>query len=146
MGDKIIYVLLTTLMFLSFGCSDKQSANNKVFTFDNQIETSGLYGEWSISSTIHRTIESESEVLCNACPTMDFGNNAAVLTYPDSRTEHYTWKISADTLTLLSTNAQTVSTLPEFFHLKYKMEFKQEKEFIELKLSPDKSSTYVLRR
>jgi len=29
---------------------------------------------------------------------------------------------------------------------KYKMEYKQEKEFLELRLSPDKNSTFILRR
>lgn len=109
-------------------------------------ETNGLIGKWTISSTITRTNDSEGEGLCNVCPTITFDNNTALVTFPDNHTENYTWKTSADTLTLLSTNSQTVSTLPQFFHLKYKMEYKQEKEFLELRLSPDKDYTFVLRR
>ena len=147
MCDKIIYGLLTILILSAFGCSDKQHTNNKAFTFDNQInETIGLIGEWTLSSTISRTDDSESSALCNACPTINFGTNTAILSFPNNRTENYNWRISSDTLTLLSTKSPTSSTMPYFLDFKYKMEFKQEKEFLELKLSPNKTVTYVLRR
>lgn len=146
MADKIIYGLLTVLVLSACG-SDKQTSENKTFTFDKQITgTKSLIGKWTISSTITRTNDSEGEGLCNVCPTITFDNNTALLTFPDNHTENYTWKTSTDTLTLLSNNSQTVSTLPQFFHLKYKMEYRQKKEFLELRLSPDKDYTFVLRR
>ena len=146
MHKKNIYGLLTALVLSACG-SDTQTPDNKTITFDTQTNgTIGLIGKWTIGSTISRTPDTESETKCNACPTISFNNNDAVLTYPDNRTESYHWKISSDTLTLQSTNSPTVSTLPHFFAIKYKMDYKQKKEFLELRLSTDEALTYVLRR
>lgn len=147
MCDKIIYGLLTALILSACG-SDRQTSDNKAFTFDTQnTETNGLIGKWTISNTISRTSDTISETLCNACPTINFNTNNAVITFPNSTTENYSWRITSDTLTLLpSTHTPTSSTAPYFINFKYKMIYKQEKDFLELRLSPDRDLTYVLRR
>jgi hypothetical protein len=137
---------MITLILSACG-HDRQTSDNKISTFYTQThEIIDIIGKWAISKTISRTLDSEVEVLCNACPTITFDTNNAILTFPNSRTENYSWSIAADTLTLLGTYETTSSTLPFFLNFKYKIEYKQKEEYLELRLTADDHLTYVLRR
>ncbi len=113
-----------------------------------------LVGPWTIYSnpplfTVLRTAGIESESTCNVCPTIKFDyNNTAVLTFPTNRTENYSWRniIALDTLSLFGASTPTNSTLPLFSNFKYKMEYRHETGFLELKLSPKKDLTYILQK
>ena len=144
MRIKILYGLFAVLI-LSVCGTDKQSAHNKTHAFDNETDgTALLINKWTVSSVIRQTINE----VCNTCPTINFNrNNTAVLQFPNNRTENYSWRITSDTLTLLCTSfTQTNSTTPYFLEFKYKMKYQSEKDFLELKLSPNKDRIYVLRR
>ena len=147
MLDRIIFGLLTILIFSCCG-SDKQTTENKTFSFHpKSFMTNDLIGPWTINSTVLRTAGNESESTCNVCSTIKFDyNNTAVLTFPNNRTENYSWSIALDTLSLFGASTPTNSTLPLFSNFKYKMEYSQETDFLELKLSPNKDLTYILRR
>jgi hypothetical protein len=147
MLDRIIFGLLTILVLSCCG-SDNQTTENKTFSFHPKTYMiNDLVGAWTIYSTVLRTAGIESESTCNVCPTIKFDyNNTAVLTFPTNRTENYSWSIALDTLSLFGASTPTNSTLPLFSNFKYKMEYRHETEFLELKLSPNKDLTYILRR
>ena len=147
MLDRIIFGLLTILILSCCG-SDNQTTENKTFSFHpKSYMANDLVGPWNINNTVLKTASNENESICNVCPKIKFDyNNTAVLTFPDNRTENYSWSIALDTLFLFGASTTTNSTLPLFSNFKYKMEYRYETEFLELKLSPNKDLTYILRR
>lgn len=152
MCDKIIYGLLTVLVLSACG-SDKQTSDNKAFTFDKQnsainnhsSEKVGIMGEWTIIKTLGSNKDSIVETSCNVCPKINFKiNEIAIITYANGTIDSLNWKVTVDTMTIKKINPKT--KFPYFFDHKYKMTFADKKEYTELKLSMENNYTYVLGR
>lgn len=140
-------LLVFSLLILTACSEDKKSEGKQVLSFDPRANADySLVGHWQINGSEYITDSSESASYCNACPSIDFDmTNTALISFPDDTKESYTWYIMGDTLLLqLAPGAKT--TMPYFLHLKYKISFKKETEFVRLKLSPTKDFAYLLSR
>jgi hypothetical protein len=140
MRNKILYSFSIVLFLCSCNPDKKYTEHKTSIPFPY----SDLPGNWAISSIIYHTDDGDKEAIGNVAPTIYFHhNNTAIITFPSKKTESYEWTTNSDTLLLRIKNP--ITTMPYFLHLKYKMSYKREKDFLELRLSTE-GLTYKLTR
>ena len=126
----------TKLLYSRYKTTDK-----KLEVIEENQTDKRLLGKWGIYVQIIKG----TNVLCNACPKIEFDSlNRAILTLPSGDKEKYEWNTSNNILHLKLIEKETLEA--HFIDSKYKVSFTQRKEFMELVLSLNKNRQYILRK